>query len=214
MSSNSNSMESFDSSDSTGRGNWVGKLDFMMSCVSYAVGLGNIWRFPYLCYRNGGGILLQNCVFEFQLFKFESLFLLAVFLIPYIFFLILCGMPLFFLEASFGQFASLSPITIWRISPLFKGITHLWAVKCTFQISLTACCNYRSWLWNGAHLGNCLYLLQHNNYVDALLSVQLFLTSVAMEHLWQFLEHRKLCWVPTRPDDRSPNRKRVNCGRY
>ncbi|XP_061165216.1 sodium- and chloride-dependent glycine transporter 2-like [Saccostrea echinata] len=82
------------------RGGWSNQVEFFLSCVGYAVGLGNVWRFPYLCYRNGGG----------------------AFLIPYILSLALIGLPAFFMELAFGQFASLGPITIWRVCPLFKGI--------------------------------------------------------------------------------------------
>ncbi|XP_068083470.1 sodium- and chloride-dependent glycine transporter 1-like [Anabrus simplex] len=81
------------------RPQWANKTEFILSCLGYSIGIGNVWRFPYLAYRNGGG----------------------AFLIPYLIMLVVCGIPLYFMEIAMGQFSSQACITFFRICPLFKG---------------------------------------------------------------------------------------------
>ncbi|XP_045895556.1 sodium- and chloride-dependent GABA transporter 2-like [Micropterus dolomieu] len=89
--------------ESDGRGYWGTKAEFILTVMGAIIGPGNVWRFPYLCYRNGGG----------------------VFLIPYILFMFTCGVPLFFLETALGQYTNEGGITCWRkICPLFQGIGY------------------------------------------------------------------------------------------
>ncbi|KAL5017504.1 hypothetical protein ScPMuIL_007093 [Solemya velum] len=82
------------------RGTWSRKVEFVLAAVGYSVGLGNVWRFPYLCFRSGGG----------------------AFLFPFFIMLFLCGVPLAYMEMATGQYTQQGPVgALAKMSPLFKG---------------------------------------------------------------------------------------------
>ncbi|KAK1129888.1 hypothetical protein K0M31_019591 [Melipona bicolor] len=89
------------------RSKWNNEIEFLMSCIAMSIGFGNIWRFPFTAYENGGG----------------------AFLIPYIVVLLLVGKPFYYLEMIIGQFSSSSSIKVWNISPAFTGVG--WSQFCS-----------------------------------------------------------------------------------
>ncbi|KAL7878243.1 hypothetical protein AOLI_G00092170 [Acnodon oligacanthus] len=85
------------------RGHWASKTEFLLAVAGNVVGLGNVWRFPYLCYKNGGG----------------------TFLVPYMVFVVTCGVPLFLMETAMGQYTQEGSITCWKcFCPLAGGEHH------------------------------------------------------------------------------------------
>ncbi|KAL1481896.1 hypothetical protein MTO96_015212 [Rhipicephalus appendiculatus] len=102
------------------REKWSNHMEFLCSCIGNSVGLGNLWRFPYVAYKNGG----------------------AAFLVPYIAINMLVGRPIYYLELLLGQFSSSGPLGAFRLSPMFQGnaFSMMWGAFITtiyYQVVLT-----------------------------------------------------------------------------
>ena len=93
---------------------WNSRFAFVMAAIGSAVGLGNVWRFPYVCYENGGG----------------------AFLIPYFVALFTAGIPLMILELSVGHWARSAPPKMFKKIGKKWEWAGWWAVLVPFVIAL------------------------------------------------------------------------------
>uniref|UniRef100_A0A1I7WM22 Transporter n=1 Tax=Heterorhabditis bacteriophora TaxID=37862 RepID=A0A1I7WM22_HETBA len=111
------------------RGYWDNQIQFILSCLGLAVGLGNIWRFPAMAYENGG----------------------SAFLLPYITCALLFGLPMTYLEFIIGQYTNSGPsMTFRNYFPAFQGIG--WAMT---LISTTLSVYYTVIIaWSGVYMAS------------------------------------------------------------
>ena len=94
------------------RERWSSKIIFIFAAIGSAVGLGNVWRFPYLAGKYGGG----------------------AFLIPYVIMLLLLGIPLLMMEFAIGQKMQVGAVASFgKIKHKLSGI-GLSAVLCGFVV--------------------------------------------------------------------------------
>lgn len=109
------------------RPQWRSRMGFILAALGSAVGLGNIWRFSYLCYQNGGG----------------------AFLIPYTLALVVVGIPLLILELSLGhRMRGSAPMSFAKVDRHWEWIGW-WSVNCAmygimlyYSVVIAWCLNY------------------------------------------------------------------------
>ncbi|XP_054924551.1 sodium-dependent nutrient amino acid transporter 1-like isoform X7 [Dermacentor andersoni] len=92
------------------RQKWSNKIEFILSSIGLSVGLGNVWRFPYVAFDNGGG----------------------AFMVPYIVLMLVLGRPMYYLELVLGQFASNAQARAFGGFPLAKGVGWAMVYACAF----------------------------------------------------------------------------------
>lgn len=109
------------------RPQWRSQIGFIFAALGSAIGLGNIWRFSYLCYKNGGG----------------------AFLIPYVIALLLVGIPLMILEFGIGhKMRGSAPMAFAKVNKSWEWCGW-WAVNCAmfgimmyYSVIIAWCLNY------------------------------------------------------------------------
>ncbi|XP_055358939.1 solute carrier family 6 member 19b [Betta splendens] len=94
-------LEKLEKEEARDRPRWDNKAQYMLTCVGFCVGLGNVWRFPYLCQSHGGG----------------------AFMIPFLILLVHEGIPLLQLEFAIGQRLRRGSLRVWAaVHPCLTGI--------------------------------------------------------------------------------------------
>uniref|UniRef100_F7A942 Creatine transporter-like n=2 Tax=Ciona intestinalis TaxID=7719 RepID=F7A942_CIOIN len=81
---------------------WAKPTEFILSLLGYVIGAGNLWRFSYLCFKNGGG----------------------AFLIPYVISACFITLPLYMFEVGLGQLTQYGRVAAWDRLPIMKGIGY------------------------------------------------------------------------------------------
>uniref|UniRef100_A0A3P8RKN6 Transporter n=1 Tax=Amphiprion percula TaxID=161767 RepID=A0A3P8RKN6_AMPPE len=110
-------LERMEKEEAADRPKWDNKAQYILTCVGFCIGLGNVWRFPYLCQSHGGG----------------------AFLIPYLILLLVEGMPLLLLEFAIGQRLRKGSVGVWRaINPYLTGVGEQKSRKCISGLVPTA----------------------------------------------------------------------------